>query len=163
MNEGAAKSPADVLLFLHCDVVLPPDALDLIADALLAPDVVGGAFRVRTVPEGPPHWSHRLLWLADLRSRYTSHPYGDQALFVRRTVFESLGGYPEVAILEDLKLSQALAQAGRLVRIPVAVEVSGRRFRERPFATGLMMNVIPALARLGVSPSLLGRLYPPVR
>lgn len=163
MNAGAALSDADVLLFLHCDATLPPGALDLVVESLAAADVVAGAFLLHTRPEGLPHWSHRLLWLADVRSRYTRCPYGDQAIFVRRSTFEALGGFPDVPILEDLQLSKALSREGRVARVNAAVEVSGRRFRDRPVATGLLMNLLPGLARIGVPPGVLARLYRPIR
>src|SRR5262245_5881987 len=92
MNAGAAAASGDILLFLHADVRLPVDAPSLIRTALADPSVVAGAFRTRTIAEGRRTWATRWLGLADLRSRYSRLPYGDQALFVRRDSFERVGG-----------------------------------------------------------------------
>lgn len=94
MNTGARLATGDVLLFLHADVILPGNVASLVAQALADPRVVAGAFRTQTVAEGRRGWVARWLRLADLRSRYTRLPYGDQALFVRRGVFEQIGGFP---------------------------------------------------------------------
>lgn len=158
LNAGAAATTAEVLLFLHADVRLPADALAQVDAALSDARVVAGAFRTWTVADRPT-WLGALLHLADLRSRYSRLPYGDQALFVRREVFERLGGFPPIALMEDLAFSQALARVGRICVVKARVEVSGRRFIEHPVRDTLLVNLFPALYRLGVSPARLARLY----
>jgi rSAM/selenodomain-associated transferase 2 len=162
MNTGAAVSTADVLLFLHCDCTLPRAAPALIRSALLSQgdSAVAGAFVVRTLREGHRGWTRRLLWLADLRSRYARHPYGDQAVFIRRAVFDAIGGFPEITILEDLAFAREVARRGQIVRIPKAVMVSSRRFRGSPIRTGALMRAIPFLARVGVPLDRVAALYP---
>lgn len=162
MNAGAAVATGDALLFLHADVSLPHDALDHVARALAAPDVVGGAFRTWTVADRPSPLAP-LLHLADVRSRYSELPYGDQAPFVRAEVFRAVGGYPEIPLMEDLALSRRLRAVGALRVVPARVSVSGRRFLERPVFYTLVVNTFPALYRLGVPPSLLARFYGAVR
>ena len=162
MNRGAEVATGDVFLFLHADVRLPSDAGRRIRDSLADPGVVGGAFRTRTVPDAEARWPRLLaplLRLADLRSRFTSIPYGDQALFVRADVFRKAGGFPEIPIMEDVELSRRLRRLGRLDRVPAVVTVSGRRFLARPIYSALMMRSLPWLFRLGVPPSFLARLY----
>lgn len=159
LNAGAALAVGDVLLFLHADVALPKGAGGHIARALADPDVVGGAFLTHTVPDGGRWRLGPLLRLADGRSRYTQHPYGDQALFVRADVFRALGGYPDIPLMEDLELSRRLARRGRLARCRAEVRVSGRRFQARPVYYTTLVNVFPLLYRLGVSPARLARLY----
>jgi rSAM/selenodomain-associated transferase 2 len=163
MNAGARAAAADVLLFLHADVSLPRDAARWVAAALADPAVVAGAFRTRTVDDRDPprrrRWLVPLLRLADLRSRWTRLPYGDQALFVRREAFVGAGGFPEQPLMEDLELSRRLRRLGRIATVPAAVRVSGRRFLARPLRSVLGMRVLPLLYRLGVSPHLLARLY----
>jgi rSAM/selenodomain-associated transferase 2/rSAM/selenodomain-associated transferase 1 len=163
MNAGARAATGAVLLFLHADVVLPHDAAALIEDALADSRTVGGAFGIRTVPDGGSGWPRRLLWLADLRSRYSRLPYGDQALFVRRDAFESIGGFADVPLFEDVEISRRLRRAGRLRRLRASVQVSGRRFMARPIYYALAMNVLPLLYRLGVPPAALARMYGHVR
>jgi len=164
MNAGAAAATSEVLLFLHADVRLPEDAAGQIRAALSDERFVGGAFKTRTVHDGAGRrWIRPLLRLADLRSRYSRLPYGDQGIFVRASVFRALGGFPEIPLLEDLAFSERLRDAGRVARAPGRVRVSGRRFVERPFYYAALMNVFPALYRLGVSPERLARLYRRVR
>lgn len=163
LNAGARASKGDVLLFLHADVTLPREAARLVAEALAGShDTVGGAFVTWTVAARRP-WLGPLLHLADLRSRTTGLPYGDQAPFVRRTAFEAVGGYPEQPLMEDLELSRRLRRVGTLARVPARVLVSGRRFEARPLYYLVVMNVFPALYRLGVPVTTLERWYGQVR
>jgi rSAM/selenodomain-associated transferase 2 len=159
MNAGAKIATGDVLLFLHADVRLPRDAVRWVDEALVEPDVVGGAFRTWTVADGARTWLAPFLHLADLRSRYTSLPYGDQGIFVRAAVFRQLGGFPEQALLEDLEFSRRLRELGPIRTVPAAVRVSGRRFLARPVYYALVVNVFPLLYRLGVPPRVVERLY----
>jgi len=159
MNAGARATTADVVLFLHADVALPPDAPRRVGAALAAPDVVAGAFRVRTMIEDGPAWLRPLVRLADARSRVTRLPYGDQAVFVRRTAFERAGGFPAQPLMEDVELARRLRRLGRVVTVPATVRVSGRRFVARPVRSALAMRLFPLLYRCGVSPERLARLY----
>lgn len=159
MNAGARAATGDVLLFLHADVELPPDALRHVGEALADPDVVAGAFRTWTVPDAPGLRLAPLLHLADLRSRYTGLPYGDQAVFVRAATFERVGGFPEQPLMEDLELSRRLRREGRIRTVPARVRVSGRRFLSRPLYYFVLVNVFPFLYVAGVPPARLARWY----
>jgi len=159
MNAGAARASGNVLLFLHADVLLPEGAEDWIESTLADPDVVAGAFRTRTVPDAGPSLLRPLLRLADLRSRYTGLPYGDQALFVRAEVFRRIGGFAEIPLMEDLEFARRLRREGKIRTVPASVAVSGRRFLAHPVSAALSMNLFPILFRLGVSPWFLARLY----
>lgn len=159
MNAGARAATGDVLLFLHADVELPPDALGQVTAAFADPAVVAGAFRTWTVADGRPGWPGFLLHLADLRSRYTGLPYGDQAIFVRAGVFDRLGGFPEQPLMEDLEMSRRLRRAGKILTVPARVRVSGRRFQARPVYFFLLVNILPFLYRAGVSPARLAAFY----
>jgi rSAM/selenodomain-associated transferase 2 len=159
LNAGARAARGDVLLFLHADAVLPPDAALLVGRALDDPGVVAGAFRLHTVAESGARWLGPLLRLADLRSRVTRLPYGDQAVFVRRAVFERVGGFPDQPLMEDVELARRLRRVGRISTVPGVVRVSGRRFLKHPVRAVLAMRAFPLLYRLGVSPARLARLY----
>ncbi len=165
LNAGAAAAGAEVLFFLHADTLPPPGAAAQIRSALSAPGAVAGAFKTWTVPDGgdSPPWLGPMLHLADIRSRYTGLPYGDQGLFVRAATFREVGGFPEIPILEDLELSRRLAARGRIVRAPGRIRVSGRRFARRPAYYFALMNLCPLLYRLGVPPERLARAYGVVR
>lgn len=168
MNHGASSATGDVLWFVHADTELPPDATKWVARAMAGPRVVAGAFKTHTVADGlPSHWWQRSarywLRLADLRSRYTRLPYGDQAIFVRRQAFEQLGGFREIPLMEDLELSTRLSRLGAIETVPATVRVSGRRFLEHPIRDTLLVNVFPTLFRSGVSPATLANLYRDIR
>jgi uncharacterized protein len=163
MNVGAAAALGEVLLFLHADVTLPRDAVRHVARAFAHPDVVSTAFRTRTVDERGSTWTGALLPVADLRSRWTRLPYGDQAVTVRRTAFQAVGGFPDQPLMEDLELARRLARVGRMARLHARVTVSGRRFVRHPLRTLVFWNSFPALYRLGVAPRALEKLYGSVR
>jgi len=159
MNAGARIATGEALLFLHADVRLPRDAVQWVRHTLADPSVVAGAFRTRTVTEGRRTWLAPFLHLADLRSRYTSLPYGDQAIFVRAATFRRVGGFPEQPLLEDLEFSRRLRRVGRIRTVPATVRVSGRRFLARPLYYALLMNLVPVLYRLRIPPRRLAGHY----
>jgi rSAM/selenodomain-associated transferase 2/rSAM/selenodomain-associated transferase 1 len=163
LNAGAGAASGEILWFVHADVRVPEQGAASVRHALREPSVVAGAFVTWTVNDGPPRPWSALLHAADVRSRVTRLPYGDQALFVRRDAFTSVGGYPDQPILEDIALARRLREVGRIARISDAVTVSGRRFMRRPVRTMLAWNTLPVLYRLGVSPRHLARLYGKVR
>jgi rSAM/selenodomain-associated transferase 2 len=160
LNAGAAAARGDTLLFLHADVALPPGAASIIDAILQRKGVVAGAFRTWHVPERRRGRGFRLLLhLADVRSRYSPLPYGDQALFLRAETFAAVGGFPPMDLMEDLEMSRRLGRLGRIAVASQPVTVSGRRFEQAPLYQTLLVNVFPLLYALGVSPTLLARLY----
>lgn len=159
MNAGARVAAGDVLLFLHADCQLPAEASQRIAGALADSRVVAGAFRTWTVDDRPDARPAPWLHLADLRSRYSRLPYGDQAIFVRRRAFEYVGGYPDQPLMEDLELSRRLRRVGRIQIVKAQVQVSGRRFLASPVTDTLLINTFPLLYRAGVSAQTLARMY----
>jgi len=163
LNAGAAQATGDVVLFLHADTTLPHDTAAHVRSALARPGVVAGAFRTWTIADEARPWFAPLLHLADLRSRTTRFPYGDQAMFVRADVFRRVGGFPDVPLMEDLELSRRLWRHGRIHTCRASVRVSGRRFVARPIVFTTLVNVFPLLHRAGVSPHTLARFYAQVR
>ena len=163
MNAGAAAARGEVICFLHADVTLPRDAVRHVARAFVRDAVVATAFRTRTVDDAGHTWAGALLPVADLRSRWTHLPYGDQAVTVRRSAFEQVGGFPDQPLMEDLELARRLSAVGHVARLHARATVSGRRFLQHPLRTLLFWNSFPALYRLGVSPGTLERLYGTVR
>jgi rSAM/selenodomain-associated transferase 2 len=149
MNAGAAAARGDVLWFLHADSLPPPDAPALIARALADPRVVSGAFAHR-FREGT--WSLQAINLVNrLRYRLTRNYYGDQGIFVRAEVFRAMGGYPDLALMEDLILSQRLKRRGGRVLIAAPLYTSGRRFLARgPWRTFAFIVWLLLLHTLGL-------------
>lgn len=129
MNAGAAVARGRVMLFLHADSFPPADALELITRALADPRAVGGAFEHRFAE---PVWSLRVITAINrVRYRLTRNYYGDQGQFVRADVFQTLGGYRDLPLMEDLDLAQRLKRRGRSVLIRTPLATSGRRFLAR--------------------------------
>lgn len=129
MNAGAAGATGDVLFFLHADSFPPRHAMALIREALRHPRAVGGAFEHLFAE---PVWSLRAItWINRIRYRMTRNYYGDQGIFVRAAEFRAVGGYRDVALMEDLMLSQRLRRRGRYALIRTPLVTSGRRFLSR--------------------------------
>jgi len=162
MNAGAAAARGDVLLFLHADTRLPAGYAQAVAGALADPAVIGGRFDVRLDAAG---LAYRALGrLISLRSRLTRVATGDQAIFVRRAVFERLGGYPLVPLMEDVALSRAMKRAGRVACLNETVTTSARRWQRHGVArTVLVMWALRAAYYVGVPPARLARIYPDAR
>src|SRR5689334_13997442 len=110
MNCGAKKATGDVLLFLHADTTLPAAALQDVSAAMRDPDCPGGRFDVEI--DGA-HWMLKVIArLINFRSRMTKVATGDQVLFVRRAVFETMGGFQDIPLMEDIAFSRALKHIG---------------------------------------------------
>lgn len=162
LNRGAAAATGDVLLFLHADCVLPSGWQDALTSALADSQTSLTCFLLRTEPECPRAGS-RLggLWLRtlDLRARGGRLPYGDQAFGVRREVFDRVGGFPDIPLMEDLAFARACRRVGEIRRLPLEIRTTARRTTRHPFRARLMMLVFPSLFQLGVSPATLARWY----
>lgn len=138
MNAGAAEARGEVLLFLHADTTLPPDADALVLRAMNA-GAAWGRFDVRI--DGRSRWLPIVGALMNRRSRWTGIATGDQAMFVRRAVFEQLGHFPDQPLMEDIELCKRLLAAGhRPACLRERVTTSGRRWDERgPLRTIVLM------------------------
>ncbi len=132
LNTGAALAIGDVLLFLHADTSLPPDAFQLVIQALQQnPSARWGRFDVRI--SGRSRMFPVIAALMNRRSAWTGIATGDQAIFVRRDSFAAVGGFPEQPLMEDIELSQRLLRLpdGRPLRLRQPVTTSGRRWESR--------------------------------
>ena len=162
MNQGAKESRADVLLFLHADTELPPNAKQVIGQALRDPACIGGRFDVQF--DRSSLLGSAICTLMNLRSRWSGIATGDQAIFVRRAIFEQLGGYAEIPLMEDVEFTRRLKRAGRVVALYEKVTTSFRRWETYgPVRTILLMWTLRVFYWLGVSPHQLGRWYGMVR
>jgi rSAM/selenodomain-associated transferase 2 len=162
MNCGAEHASGDVLLFLHADCVPEPGALAEIELCLASRGVVAGCFRMRVQARGLLYRS--IDWCATTRVRLTGLAYGDQGLFLPRSLFAELGGFPTVRLMEDLLFSRKLRQRGRLVVAPRRIFVSPRRWQRAGLIRQTLRNwALTALAATGVHPDRLAAFYPAVR
>ncbi len=159
MNAGAAVAEGDILIFLHADTRLPVDALRLIDRVMADPACPGGAFSLAI---GSRKWIYRLIAvLASWRSRLTRIPYGDQVIFIRRSAFRQLGGYPDIPIMEDVALMRGIKKRGGKISIlPQCVVTSSRRWeREGVLYTTLRNWLLITAYCLGMPPERLVRYY----
>ncbi|MGK5448611.1 TIGR04283 family arsenosugar biosynthesis glycosyltransferase [Streptomyces radiopugnans] len=125
MSEGARHARGEVLWFVHADTTVDPAALGQIRACLTDPRAVGGGLTLRFDRRTPG--LNYLARTSNLRARRLHHVFGDQAMFVRRTVFDELGGFPDLAIMEDLEMSRRLHRRGRLRLLPATSTASSRR------------------------------------
>ena len=158
MNAGAAQATGNVLLFLHADTLLSNDWKRVVRETLVQPGIVAGSFAFRVAEKFPGRrW---VEWTANLRSRWFQNPYGDQGQFLRRSLFEELGGYADLPIMEDYELNQRLRKRGRLATSSAAAITSGRRWKTLGvIRTTLINQVIIAGYHFGVCPRKLARFY----
>jgi len=158
MNAGAAQARGGVLLFLHADTRLPNRGLAEIAAALSTADCHWGRFDVTI--EGRHPMLRVVASLMNLRSRLTGIATGDQAVFVRRGAFERVGGFPTIALMEDIALSAALKRVSRPACLCARVTTSGRRWEKHGVGRTIVKMWRLRLAYfLGAEPARLARAY----
>lgn len=162
MNLGAQKAQGKILLFLHADSMIPAGGLEAISKALEDPQVIGGAFRLRINATG---WGYRLIaWGANLRTRLLGLPYGDQGIFIRRKIFQKMGGFQEIPLMEDIDLVRRMKKIGSLRILPQPLLTSARRWEKEGLLYTTLRNwSLASLYLLGVSPHRLYHWYRPVR
>ncbi|HWG41047.1 MAG TPA: TIGR04283 family arsenosugar biosynthesis glycosyltransferase [Candidatus Acidoferrales bacterium] len=161
INVGVAAAfdvaaPADIseiaLLILHGDCIISQIAIDALHAALANPQLAGGAFYIRFA-ESYPRALRLVSWGINLRARLRGSATGDQGIFVRRDVFQSIGGAPDWPLFEDVELVRRIKQAGKFTVLKTPLTVSGRRYIEHGvFRTALLIYSLRFAYWLGVPP-----------
>ncbi len=137
MNHGAAQSKGELLLFLHIDTDITAEALAAMRHAMGDARVCGGRFDVRFDDR---RWPFRMIaTMMNVRSRLTRISTGDQALFVRRQVFERMGGFPEQPLMEDIAFCRQLKCQGRIACLRQRVTTSARRWQQHGVARTIFL------------------------
>lgn len=126
LNQGAQVSAGDILLFLHADTLLPADFASLVRQTVGQKGCAAGAFSLGIDCK---HFGLTVIsYLANIRSRFLRMPYGDQAIFLSKSMFTQLGGYPEVPIMEDFIFIEQAQKQGKIVTLKQQVLTSPRRW-----------------------------------
>jgi rSAM/selenodomain-associated transferase 2 len=158
MNAGAAAASGDVLLFLHADTTLPPEADSLVLEGLHSPASQWGRFDLGI--DGESLLLPIVAALINARSRLTGIATGDQAMFVTRCAFAAAGGFPDIPLMEDITLSTCLKRVSRPLCLAARVVTSGRRWDEHgAVRTIILMWRLRLEFWLGVPPVALARRY----
>ena len=159
LNMGARKAQGDILWFLHADTLPSPNALAHIKQIMRDQSIGSGAFYLRIDSEKV---RYRLLEHGiNLRSRVTRIPYGDQGIFMRKSFFEFIGGFPDVPIMEDVALMRLVKRkGGRMCLLKEPITTSARRWEHEGFLRCTLRNWwIRTLYYLGVHPTTLVKWY----
>ena len=161
LNAGAAAATGDILIFLHADIWLEPRALTAVATAISS-GYVGGGFRQKIDGKNV---LYRLIEIAgDIRGRSLKVFYGDSGIFLTRTNFQKIGGFPDVPILEEMEFSKGLRRLGKTTLLTPYIHISARRWEARGIVRTTLNNwLITLLYFLGISPEKLARLYSHIR
>jgi rSAM/selenodomain-associated transferase 2 len=158
MNAGAAVATGDILVFLHADTCLPPEFDFLLPLALQDAATIAGAFELRI--NAQLRGLRLIERMVNVRSRFLSMPYGDQAIFLKASVFHEMGGFPNLPIMEDFELMRRLKRHGRIAIISAPVLTSGRRWQKLGVVKTTLINQVVIVAYLlGVSPTQIVRWY----
>ena len=158
MNTAARAASGEVFLFLHADTLLPAGADRAIEKGLAATGRAWGRFDVRI--EGSSPVLPVVAWSMNLRSRASGIATGDQAMFVRREAFVRVGGFPPLALMEDVAMSTRLKRVSPPLCLRQIVATSGRRWeRHGVLRTVLLMWWLRFRFFFGAAPSRLARSY----
>ena len=158
MNAGAKAATRDVLWFIHADCFPPSDSVDAIRQTLIDPEVVGGGFEYNL---NHPAFRFRIVeWLSNRKNRLLKLLYGDMGIFVRREIFDKMGGYEEIPLMEDMDFSKRLKQYGKITILPQRMTTSARRWIEDGFVLNSTRSWLFQIAwALGASPYKLAKWY----
>ncbi|HMV26660.1 MAG TPA: TIGR04283 family arsenosugar biosynthesis glycosyltransferase [bacterium] len=160
LNRGAQAAKGEVLLFLHVDCELPPNAFKSVEQFLSDPQCIGGGFQKKYNPENILMRLYRIM-INTIRTLWLRNLVGTNAIFVRSRVFHQLGGFKQVSLLEDVIFCDAMKKAGRMVIIKDPVIVSSRRYFSSGIVKriGIAAEVIIRFRVLGASPEELEMRY----
>lgn len=157
LQTGGDAGNGEILWFVHADTIAPPDAVFQMKRALQNPRIAGGNFTIRF--DGERFAAKFLSWLYP-KLNTLGLIYGDSAIFVRREVYERIGGFKPFPIFEDLDFVERLKKAGEIVTLPAAVVTSSRRFENKSFTlTFFRWTILQVLYWLGVKPETLLKIY----
>lgn len=158
MNVGAGIARGDILLFLHADSQLPYGYPQIITASLSQPETIAGAFELAIDAQS---YSLRLIErIVNWRSHFLDLPYGDQGIFLKASIFQEVGGFKNIPIMEDFELIQRLKKIGRITIVSKRIITSGRRWQKLGVLKTTIINQLIIIGYyLGISPTKLANFY----
>ena len=158
MNAGARIASGEILWFIHADCRPHPDSIRAIRSALADTRIVGGGFRYSLDISG---FRYRLSEVtSNLKNRMLKLLFGDMGIFVRRGVFEKMGGYKEIPLMEDMDICRRMKKIGKIVILPLVMETSARRWIEEGWGKHSIRSwLLQSAWALGASPTFLAKWY----
>ena len=158
MNKGAEEAKGEILLFLHADTILPSGYELTVRGTLDYPEICAGAFHFKLDEESPS--LSRSEKLANFRSEILKMPYGDQGIFLKKSLFDEVGGFPEMPIMEDFEFVRRVRKYGDIFTAPFPAITSDRRWKERGVLKTTTINQLMIVGYyLGISPEKLRKWY----
>lgn len=159
MNVGAKEASGEVLWFIHADCLPHQQSVPAIKNILSDPEVVGGGFEYNLTAPG---WMLRLSeFLSNRKNHLLQLIYGDMGIFVRREIFEKIGGYKEIPLMEDMEFCKDLKKEGKIVILPQRIDTSARRWLEEGIYKNMVRNwLLQIVWKLGAKPEFLAKFYP---
>lgn len=159
MNAGAAMAKGDILLFLHADCRIEEKAIREV-EKTIKEGFVGGCLTLYS----DDSFKYKIIdTIGKMNSTIFKEYFGDHGIFVKTDVFEDIGGFKEIPIMEDVEFSKRLRKAGRTKQLKQRIRASTRRFERGFFRTLFTMSVLRGLYAFGVSPKRLVNHYQDVR
>jgi rSAM/selenodomain-associated transferase 2 len=158
MNAGAGVATGDILWFLHADCRPSPDSISLITDTLSDDRVLGGGFRWALTGS---KWYYRpFTALAHLKNTRRRNLFGDMGIFVRKATFETMGGYGDIPIFEEVEFNNRLRKLGETVILDTPLPSSDRKLlKEGPIRAFIKNDILKIAYSLGFSPEFLKKFY----
>ena len=159
LNQGFRHAAGEYLLFLHADTFPPLAVYRCVRKALSEESISAGAFTLSF--DRAKAFFKALVRVNCIRATVTRIPYGDQAIFIKKSVFSQIGGYKDYQLFEDLDLMQRLRRRGyRITLLKQKVVTSGRRFRKSGTLRGVLKVILLlVLYKAGVHPDTLSKMY----
>lgn len=162
MNTGAKRAKGDILFFLHADCRLSPHALSEIERSFNDKEIVGGALKFHLDDESSLF--KLISFFSNLRAKISKTYTGDFGQFIKKSVFDKIGGFNEIELMEDVDICRRLKREGKLVQINEKIISSSRRFKKQGILkTWIHMQLNRVLYFIGASPTKLSEFYKEVR
>jgi rSAM/selenodomain-associated transferase 2 len=158
MNTGAHLAKGDILWFLHADCLPHLNSIAAISNAIVNSKIVGGAFSYNLDADG---YIYRLAeGLSNYKNQVFNLFYGDMGIFIRKKIFDEMGGYHEIPLMEDIDLCLRLRKIGKTIILPQRIITSARRWKRDGALKNIFRNWILQLGwKLGISPHYLVKFY----